>query len=123
LLTGATIRIEPFTLVLRGDELVLLDRGDRIRLDAYSLVIEDKGKRRLDEITLAIEPGQFVALVGGSGAGKSTLMRTLLGIESTTNGQVHLNGENLRTNFNIYRTQIGYVPQDDIIHRQLTVVR
>jgi ABC-type multidrug transport system ATPase subunit len=119
--TGATIRIGPFTLVLRGDELVLLDRGDRIRLDAYSLVIEDKGKRRLDEITLAIEPGQFVALVGGSGAGKSTLMRTLLGIESTTNGQVHLNGENLRTNFNIYRTQIGYVPQDDIIHRQLTV--
>ena len=121
LLTGATIRIGPFTLVLRGDELVLLDRGDRIRLDAYSLVIEDKGKRRLDEITLAIEPGQFVALVGGSGAGKSTLMRTLLGIESTTAGQVHLNGENLRTNFNIYRTQIGYVPQDDIIHRQLTV--
>lgn len=118
---GATIRIGPFTLVLRGDELVLLDRGEQIRLDAYSLVIENKGKRRLDEITLAIEPGQFVALVGGSGAGKSTLMRTLLGIESTTNGQVHLNGENLRTNFNIYRTQIGYVPQDDIIHRQLTV--
>jgi ABC-type multidrug transport system ATPase subunit/ABC-type multidrug transport system permease subunit len=118
---GATIRIGPFTLILRGDKLVLLDRGDQIRLDAYNLVIEDKSKRRLDDITLAIEPGQFVALVGGSGAGKSTLMRTLLGTELTTSGEVHLNGENLRTNFNIYRTQIGYVPQDDIIHRQLTV--
>jgi ABC-type multidrug transport system ATPase subunit/ABC-type multidrug transport system permease subunit len=118
---GATIRIGPFTLILRGDELVLLDRGDQIRLDAYNLVIEDKSKRRLDDITLAIEPGQFVALVGGSGAGKSTLMRTLLGTELTTSGEVHLNGENLRTNFNIYRNQIGYVPQDDIIHRQLTV--
>jgi ABC-type multidrug transport system ATPase subunit len=118
---GATIRIGPFTLVLRGDELVLLDQGNQLRLDAYNLIIEEKGKRRLNDITLAIEPGQFVALVGGSGAGKSTLMRTLLGIEPTTNGQVYLNGENLRTNFNIYRTQIGYVPQDDIIHRQLTV--
>ncbi len=38
----------------------------------------EKDKRRLDEISLAIEPGQFVALVGGSGAGKSTLMRTFL---------------------------------------------
>jgi len=121
LMSGAAIRIGSFTLLLRDDELVLLDQGNQIRLDAYNLVIEDKGKRRIDDILLPIEPGQFVALVGGSGAGKSTLMRTLLGIESTTSGQVYLNGENLRTNFNIYRTQIGYVPQDDIIHRQLTV--
>jgi len=118
---GATIKIGPFTLVLRDDELILLDRGNEIRLDAHNLIIEEKGKRRLDDITLAIEPGQFVALVGGSGTGKSTLMRTLLGIEPTTNGKVYINGENLHTNFNIYRTQIGYVPQDDIIHRQLTV--
>ena len=117
----ATIRIGPFTLILRGDELQILDRGNQIRLDANGLVIQDKDKRRLDDISLAIEPGQFVALVGGSGAGKSTLMRTLLGIEPVTQGVVHLNGDNLRDNFNIYRTQIGYVPQDDIIHRELTV--
>ena len=91
--------------------------ADQIRLDADSLVIP----KRLDNITLAIEPGQFVALVGGSGAGKSTLMRTLLGIEKTTNGAVFLNGDNLRQNFNIYRNQIGYVPQDDIVHADLTV--
>lgn len=75
---GATIRIRPFTLVLRGDDLQVLDQGNQIRLDACGLVIQDKDKQRLDDISLALEPGQFVALVGGSGAGKSTLMRTLL---------------------------------------------
>jgi len=125
--SGSTIRIGPFTLVLRGNELQVLDQGNQIRLDALQLLREvkdKKGKRRklLDRITLAIEPGQFVALVGGSGAGKSTLMRTLLGIDPTTEGTLQINGEDLRTNFNIYRTQIGYVPQDDIIHKSLTVV-
>ncbi|MCT7948865.1 ATP-binding cassette domain-containing protein [Ancylothrix sp. C2] len=114
---NCSIRIGPFTLVLRGDLLELLDQGNQIRLDAESLIIQ----KRLESITLAIEPGQFVALVGGSGAGKSTLMRTLLGIEKTGGGKVYLNGDDLRKNFNIYRTQIGYVPQDDIIHQDLTV--
>ncbi|MEG4197803.1 FHA domain-containing protein [Microcoleus sp. Pol12A5] len=114
---GDAIRIGPFTLTYRSGELQMQDSGHQIRLDADSLVIP----KRLDNITLAIEPGQFVALVGGSGAGKSTLMRTLLGIEKTTNGAVFLNGDNLRQNFNIYRNQIGYVPQDDIVHADLTV--
>ncbi|MCT7965791.1 ATP-binding cassette domain-containing protein [Laspinema sp. D1] len=130
---GATIRIGPFTLLLRGDELQVLDRGSQIRLDAEGLVrevwvYEEINKKKvkvlkglLKQVTLAIEPGQFVALVGGSGTGKSTLMRTLLGIDPTDKGRVYINGDDLRTTFNIYRTQIGYVPQDDIIHDQLTV--
>jgi ABC transport system ATP-binding/permease protein len=123
---SSTIRIGPFTLVHRDDQLEVLDRGNQIRIDATDLIreVKDKqGKKRrlLDEISLAIEPGQFVALVGGSGAGKSTLMRTLLGIESVNHGAVYLNGDNLRNNFGIYRSQIGYVPQDDIVHRELTV--
>lgn len=122
----ATIRVGPFTLVHRGDELEVLDQGNQIRVDANNLVREvrdrkGKPRRLLDEISLAIEPGQFVALVGGSGAGKSTLMRTLLGTDPTTRGVVYLNGDNLRSNFGIYRSQIGYVPQDDIVHRELTV--
>ncbi|HIK36968.1 MAG TPA: ABC transporter ATP-binding protein/permease, partial [Geminocystis sp. M7585_C2015_104] len=70
---------------------------------------------------IPIEPGQLVALVGGSGAGKSTLLRTLLGIQPITSGVVYLNGEDLTTNFNLYRHQIGYVPQTDIVHRDLRV--
>ncbi|MCP2727824.1 FHA domain-containing protein [Limnofasciculus baicalensis] len=124
--TGARILIGPYTLILQGDELTIADLGEHIRLDAYNLVREVKDKnnkkrRLLNDISLPIQPGQFIALVGGSGAGKSTLMRTLLGIDPTTEGLVYLNGEHLRANFNIYRTQIGYVPQDDIIHKELKV--
>lgn len=115
---GDTIRISPFILIYRDNKLEIQDQGNQIRLDAQNLIIP----KRLDQINLAIEPGQFVALVGGSGAGKSTLMRTLLGIEKTTDGVVYLNGDNLQRNFNIYRTQIGYVPQDDIIHSDLKVI-
>lgn len=123
---GAVIRIGPYTLVLQGDELVLLDRGNDIRLDAKNLTREVQGKnkqklRLLNNISLAIEPGQFVALVGGSGAGKSTLMKVLLGVEDTTEGSVYLNGDDLRKYFNIYRNLIGYVPQNDIVHTNLTV--
>lgn len=124
---GAIVKIGPFTLIRRSDRLEVFDPGNQIRIDAdrlFRIVRDQRGKTRvlLNDITFAIEPGQFVALVGGSGTGKSTLMGTLLGINSTTKGKVYINGEDLRNNFNIYRTQIGYVPQDDIIHRELTVL-
>ena len=122
-----TVNIGPFTLIVQNNTLRFLDSGTQIRLDAYSLkrqVLDEKKKSKLilNDVTLAIEPGQFIALVGGSGAGKSTLMKALFGLEPTTSGQVFINGSDLRSNFNIYRTQIGYVPQDDIIHRDLTAI-
>ncbi len=126
LLPGAVLQIGPYVFVLQSDYLTLADRGENIRLDVDQItkVVRLKNKQGLcllNNVTLAIEPGQFVALVGGSGAGKSTLMRTLLGIEPPTSGTVYLNGEDLSNNFNIYRNLIGYVPQSDIVHRNLTV--
>jgi ABC transport system ATP-binding/permease protein len=122
---GDVIRISPFTLVLRDQVLELFDRGKQIRIDAHGLTRRVKNKQNettiLNNVSLAIEPGQFVALVGGSGAGKSTLMKTLLGINPTTSGTVYLNGDDLRKHFSVYQSQIGYVPQDDIMHRELTV--
>jgi len=124
--TTAIIKILPYTLILQNDQLIIADKGDNIRLDASNIVRTVKGKKGetiilLNQISLPIEPGQLVALVGGSGAGKSTFMKTLLGIEPTTEGTVYLNGEDLRNNFNLYRNQIGYVPQKDIIHKELKV--
>jgi ABC transport system ATP-binding/permease protein len=119
------IQIGPFTLLFRGGVLELVDRGDQIRLDAHRLMRQVKSavgeKVILNDVSLGIEPGQLVAFVGGSGAGKTTLMKTLLGIEPTTSGTVFLNGDNLRQHFDRYRSEIGYVPQDDIIHQTLTV--
>jgi ABC transport system ATP-binding/permease protein len=123
---GSILQVGPYTFVLQPDALALADRGENIRLDVdrVTKVVKLKDKQHLcllNNVNLAIEPGQFVALVGGSGAGKSTLMQTLLGIQQPTDGVVYLNGDNLLTNFNIYRNLIGYVPQSDIVHRNLTV--
>ncbi len=123
---GDLIRLGPFTLSYHPEQLLLEDAGSEIRLDAHHLVkqVKDKQgneKKILNDISLVVEPGQLVALVGGSGAGKSTLMKALLSISPVTTGTVFLNGENLRDTWGLYRTQIGYVPQDDIIHYQLTV--
>ena len=121
-----TIQIGPFSLLYTGDALELNNIDNQIRLDAHQLLRKVKnrqGKEKiiLNDISLVIEPGQLIALVGGSGAGKSTLMKSLLGIAPTTDGKVYLNGDDLRQNWAVYRSQIGYVPQDDIIHQDLTV--
>lgn len=123
---GAIVKIGPYTFVLQADELVFVDRGDNIRLDATQItrivkLKQDRSLCLLDDVSLAIEPGQFVALVGGSGAGKSTLLRALLGIEPCDRGTIYLNGDDLASNFNIYRNSIGYVPQSDIVHTNLQV--
>jgi ABC transport system ATP-binding/permease protein len=122
---GDVIQIGPYAIRYEGNSLRSQNSSGNLRLDACNLtrIVRVKGKPRciLDRVTLPIEPGQLVALVGGSGAGKSTLMKTLLGLDAATQGLVYLNGDPLRAHYNLYRTQIGYVPQDDIIHRELTV--
>jgi len=77
----------------------------------------------LNGISLVIEPGKFVAVVGGSGTGKSTLLGALNGSSPMSSGQVLINGEDLYLHFNKYRTEIGYVPQKDIVHENLTVIQ
>jgi ABC-type multidrug transport system ATPase subunit len=123
---NASIRIGPYVLVVQGDQLVVMDQGDHIRLDVENIVriVKDKNHQPLqllNHLTFPIEPSQLVAIVGGSGAGKSTLLRTLLGIEPISQGKVYLNGEDLHKNVNVYRNLIGYVPQYDIVHRELKV--
>ncbi len=75
----------------------------------------------VDDVTVSIYPGELGGLMGPSGAGKTTMMLSLNGYERPTAGQVLINGEDLYVNYDRYRGLIGYVPQDDIIHGQLTV--
>lgn len=124
--SGTVIKIVPYTFVFNKDKLLVADTGENIRLDAtnITLTVNNKNQEKitlLNNLSIPIEPKQLVALVGGSGAGKSTFLRTLLGIQKSTSGKVYLNGEDLAENFNLYRHQIGYVPQTDIIHKDLKV--
>ncbi|MCR4721052.1 MAG: ATP-binding cassette domain-containing protein [Lachnospiraceae bacterium] len=67
----------------------------------------------LDDLTLKIRPGQYVAIVGGTGCGKSTLMRMMLGFETPQKGAVYYDGRDLkRLDLKSVRRRIGTVLQD-----------
>jgi len=67
----------------------------------------------LDDLSLKIKPGQYVAIVGETGCGKSTLMRILLGFEKPQKGAVYYNGKDLNTiDLKSLRRRIGVVMQN-----------
>ena len=67
----------------------------------------------LDDLSLKIKPGQYVAIVGQTGCGKSTLMRILLGFEKPQKGAVYYNGRDLNTiDLKSLRRKIGVVMQN-----------
>src|SRR5579885_965918 len=122
--TGDELRIGPYRLIYTGTQLTQHDESGGVRIDALHLVKEGNNSViLLDDISIAIPPRKFVALVGGSGAGKSTLMDALNGLRPASNGAVLYNGEDYYRNLAVFSTQLGYVPQDDIVHRELTVER
>jgi ABC-type multidrug transport system ATPase subunit len=124
---GDVIQIGAFKLIYNVASLDQYDQRGALRVDARGLsrTVTRAGKRRtiLHELSLSIAPREFVALVGGSGTGKSTLMKALCGYAPATTGQLLVNGDDFYRNFDNYRTVLGYVPQDDILHRTLPVGR
>lgn len=97
-------------------------------IEAWSLVLEvpDRDnpaemKRLLDDVSFKALPGDMIALMGPSGAGKTTLLLTLNGYLPPTSGVVRINGEDLYSIYDNLRGSIGYVPQDDLVHPELTV--
>jgi len=121
---GDEIRIGPFNLTYTGTQLTQRDESGGIRIDALRLHKEGNKKTILiNDISIAIPPRKFVALVGGSGAGKSTLMDALNGLRPAQQGKVFYNGKDYYHHLAAFSSQLGYVPQDDIIHRDLTVER
>lgn len=122
--SGDEIRIGPYRLTYTGSELRPFDESSHIRIDALHLKkTGNKNVILLNDISLVIPPRKFVALVGGSGAGKSTLMDALNGLRPAHQGTVLYNSVDYYANPGAFSTQLGYVPQDDIVHRDLTVER
>jgi ABC transport system ATP-binding/permease protein len=121
---GAVIQIGPFKLVYDGESLLQYDHRGALRLDGRRLSQRVGGGRLiLRDVSISIAPREFVALVGGSGAGKSTLMKALAGYAPATNGQVLVNGDDFYEQLDAYRALLGYVPQDDTLHRELPAAR
>ena len=84
-----------------------------------------KGPLALDDVSLTVEDGEFVFIVGSSGAGKSTLLKLLLREEEPTGGKVLVDGIDLgrltRRRIPYFRRSIGVVFQDFRLIPQMNV--
>ncbi len=116
------VRIGSYRFVMGEDELGQFDESRGLRVDAIDL---NKWVRKdlniLKDISLAFKPREFIVVVGQSGGGKSTLVDAIAGYRPATQGVVLVNGTNIYQNFDVIQNEIGYVPQRDIIHFELTV--
>jgi len=99
-------------------------REESIAINAVGIQkVYPNNKIGLQSLSIEIPHSNFVALMGPSGCGKSTLLKCLNGDNPATAGEVFIHGLSLRENFNLIKKKIGYVPQDDIIHKELTVYK
>ena len=121
---GDVVTIGNVDLVFTRDTLVrrteAATRTGGLEVNAVCFTV-DHGKQLLDQITLTARPGTLTAIIGGSGAGKTTLSRLIAGYTSPSSGSVTFEGHNIHTEYASMRSRIGMVPQDDVVHRQLTV--
>ena len=91
-------------------------------LDVYGVTWTIEGnKTLLDNISLTARPGTLTAVIGPSGAGKSTFARLVAGYTHPTTGQVAFEGHDVHADYASLRSRIGMVPQDDVVHGELTV--
>jgi len=114
---GGEIGIGPFRLVFDGSRFVRRDDRGAMRLRAEEVSMQVREKLILNRASIAVEPGEFVVVIGESGSGKTTLVKALAGVTDPTGGRVLVSGEPVQGRL----TDIGYVPQDEIVHRGLTV--
>ncbi|MFJ1801588.1 FHA domain-containing protein [Streptomyces sp. NPDC088180] len=123
---GDIVGIGHSAFCLVGDTLQeFVDTGE-VSLDVQDLEVTvgragKGGKTLLDRISFPVGEKCLLGVVGPSGAGKSTLLNALTGQRPADSGTVLYDGRDLYRDFAELRQRIGLVPQDDILHAQLTV--
>jgi ABC-type multidrug transport system ATPase subunit len=93
-----------------------------------SIVADDIGvqvgkAQLIDDVSFALRHGTLLGIIGPSGCGKSTLLKAMTGIHRATQGRLLYDDKDLYKHYDELRHRIGMVPQDDVMHRQLTVRR
>ncbi|HEX8369121.1 MAG TPA: FHA domain-containing protein [Pyrinomonadaceae bacterium] len=128
--TSDAVQIGSFVIrVDNAGNIGVFDTRSKTRIDSVNITKEVKDRsgggklKLLDGVSLTVMPNEFVGLLGPSGAGKSTFMDALNGMRPASGGSVLVNNLDLYQNLDALKQSIGYVPQDDIIHRELTVYR
>jgi ABC-type multidrug transport system ATPase subunit/pSer/pThr/pTyr-binding forkhead associated (FHA) protein len=123
LVIGDQLQIGSFTLVFDGRSLQRIQQLSLGKLTAVQLERRAGKTLVLDQVSFVAEPGQFVGILGPSGAGKSTLLNALSGLRPADSGHIFVDRVDLYSNLGQLRSRFGYVPQDDIVHGELTVTQ
>ena len=95
-------------------------RTPGLEVSRVSLTVEGN-RTLLEDISLTAAPGTLTAVIGPSGSGKSTLSNAITGGALPNRGTVSFEGRDLHAEYASLRSRIGFVPQEDVVHRQLTV--
>ncbi|WP_436736300.1 FHA domain-containing protein [Streptomyces sp. BBFR102] len=110
------------TFRLVGDRLEeFVDTGEVSFSARHLTVTVDGGKQILKDVSFGVPEKSVIAVIGPSGSGKSTLLKALTGYRPADQGDVLYDNRNLYKQFAELRQRIGLVPQDDILHKELTV--
>jgi len=112
---------------LQHDDIAAFDRRG-VHIDVNQLSRQVRLRNRedltlLDAVSVTLSAGELVAIVGPSGAGKTTLLEAIAGIAPADSGSVRFDGIDMYGNLSTFRSVLGYVPQDDIIHADLPLQR
>jgi ABC transport system ATP-binding/permease protein len=122
LIIGDQLQVGPFCFAFTGNELHRILRVSVGKVVATGLNRTAGGNLILQDVAFVAEPGQFIGILGPSGAGKSTLLGALSGLKPADSGRIFINDTDFYGNLNQLRSMFGYVPQDDIVHGDLTTV-
>jgi ABC transport system ATP-binding/permease protein len=120
---GDLVSIGRHQFVFEGTRLhETVDNGP-VSLVADDLMVRIGDAVLLDDVSFALPSATLLAVIGPSGCGKSTLVRAMTGLRPASQGRVRYDGRDLYADYAELRYRIGVVPQDDVLHRQLTVRR
>jgi ABC-type multidrug transport system ATPase subunit len=122
LVFGDRFRISDYIFEFTGSEIRRVRPEFSGWVSARNLSKTAGTRRILEDVSLNITAGEFVGVLGRSGQGKSTFLTALCGISPFTEGEAKIGGIDLTDREGLREIGIGYVPQDDIVHRELTVL-